>query len=260
MSRLLFFILAAGFLSGCGRYWEDEEEPRAVQATENHATEEASGEEPGEVGAEEEGSGLGRTTLMEDRALKKRRKTWITAEAGPGDRLLVTIRDVFPEPVEEIRPYDDFYRSIPIDCGALVDGTGLEGCAGVPSYPGCFVRARIRAAWRDAPLMEIPDIGIEMDGRLYPMEGLKADGKDAVSAEFTVTEEMIDPDSPYTSVYFVPYVSGSGGDWTGVVEFVNPEECPGEKERGRVLSNRQSHVSLGTRYHATVVLEKGGGR
>ena len=193
------------------------------------------------------------TVLMRDRKLGSA-KTWITAEAEPGDSLIITIEELFAEPDfrEEVRPYDVFYRPAPFGCP--------EGCPDIPSYPDCFARARaaVEADHGDDPdhTMDGPYVGIEMDGNIYPLGETVARGRSTVTSEFFITEEMVAPDSDYTSAYFVVdfplgYKERNG---IGTLGFIDPDACPGAEERERIMSNVQYYGQLSIKYSATVVL------
>ena len=245
MRRFLMAILVAFVLASCGLFKDETVHPKME----------------GGSGEMVEASDFNSKNVMDNKIIVVDR-AWITAEARSGDRLLITISEMTRYPVfkDEIQPYDQFYRPIRIDCGALTERGWSEECPDIPSFPRCFIRARV--VDKKEEIIDLPErmdelnLGIEMNGDIYPVgEVVEHEGMTAM-VEFAVTEEMIDPDLDYTSTFFVMDDEGFGmtGD-AQTVEFVDEDECPSEEAvKGLPFYGRQQ-MPQRIRYTVTVILQ-----
>ena len=141
-----------------------------------------------------------------------------------------------------------------------VEGIIVEKCPQSPFFPKCFVRVRTVANGDEKGVLpestDELDIGIEINGAIYSIGEIIEYGETAMTTEFLLTDEMLDPDLGLTNTYFVVApLEPDGNNWTGPVEFVNPDECPDVSEEAHFSLKRRPHMPPPFRYIVSVFLK-----
>lgn len=221
---------------------EEEQEQEEEQKRTGEQNEKEGGDvEDQEEEEDEEESLYQSKTVMRDVRVRSSNDPWITAEARPGDVLIITLEKITRAAtlVKEIRSYDEFYRE---------NDQFL--------YPNCFVRNQ-RIEYRDEVRMferdsELFQIRIMMGGETYSLgEIVKHEGS-RVTTAFGVIEEMMDENLDFTSTFFYLLPSPERLSTVGRISFVNRKFCP----KSFNLDYRDRKYDLHeTEYDVTVILK-----
>ena len=191
-------------------------------------------------------------------------RNWITAEARPGDKLLITLEGVkqIPWVAEEIYPFEDFYHDIVVD---HCPPDGGKCPHRLPYYPNCFVRYQeIHDGKRENIIFPDDvfslDVKIKMNERIYPVGTIVEHKGTEIIAEFTIIEEMVNRERTYTSTYLIKTPLQENESTTivkGFINFVNPNDCPKDlPTQERSFYRSRESVTSKMEYFGSVILKR----